>query len=192
VALLASVALVTGNLSTREEIALRKTEDLERSLQQVIPAELHDNSLVHDTITLKNSQGGNTTVYRARREGEIVAFAFETVRPGYSGKIRVLLGIDTTGRIISTRVLSHTETPGLGDKIEIAKDPWILSFNDLLLGNPSEEGWKVKKDGGRFDQFTGATITPRAVVAAIHDGLVLYRDHRDEFLAETPKKASKP
>jgi len=113
--------------------------------------------------------------------------AFETARKGYSGEIRLLLGIDENGKLLGVRVLKHTETPGLGDKIEVNRSDWITRFNGLSLGNPPEAQWAVKKDGGPFDQFAGATITPRAVVNGIRDGLRLFAAHRKTLLEESSK-----
>lgn len=107
---------------------------------------------------------------------------FQTSARGYSGEIQVLLGVDPEGRILGVRVIRHTETPGLGDKIELAKSDWVLAFNGRSLGDPPPERWAVKKDGGVFDQFTGATITPRATVKAVKEGLVLFAAHREEIL----------
>ncbi|MFP4495843.1 MAG: RnfABCDGE type electron transport complex subunit G [Halochromatium sp.] len=123
------------------------------------------------------------TVYRALDGLDVTAVAFETRGQGYAGPIRVLLGIGADGRILGARVLSHSETPGLGDKIEISRDDWITRFNGLSLGDPPPARWAVKKDGGVFDQFSGATITPRAVVAAIKSGLEIFAAERDALTA---------
>jgi len=181
--LIAAALLVMGDLATHEAIALRKAEDLTASLAQVIPPELHDNDLLADAMTLTDGDGKPLTVYRAARGGAVTAFACEVEGQGYAGPIRVLLGIDAEGRILGARVLAHTETPGLGDKIEVNRDDWILAFNGRALGDPPPERWAVKKDGGDFDQFSGATITPRAVVAAIRSGLELFDAHRDRLSA---------
>src|SRR5690606_7665772 len=101
---------------------------------------------------------------------------------GYSGTIRLLVGIDAEGRLTGVRVLQHNETPGLGDKVELRKDDWILGFDGLSLRNPVASGWQVKKDGGDFDQFVGATITPRAVVAAVYNALQFFDLNRENLL----------
>ncbi|HEY5791334.1 MAG TPA: RnfABCDGE type electron transport complex subunit G, partial [Gammaproteobacteria bacterium] len=106
-----------------------------------------------------------------------------TAPDGYSGAIRMLVGIRADGRVAGVRVISHKETPGLGDKIEPGKSDWSRSFVGRALGNPGSASWRVRKDGGVFDQFTGATITPRAVVAAVHRALLYYRDHREALFA---------
>src|SRR5690606_16593793 len=123
-----------------------------------------------------------------RKGGQITGFILPAVAPeGYSGDIRMIIGIDVDGRIAGVRVTSHAETPGLGDKVELRKHPWILSLNDRSLGDPASEQWAVKKDGGVFDQFTGATITPRAVVSKVRDTLQFYREHRAELLKQASK-----
>jgi len=116
--------------------------------------------------------------------------AFETVGQGYGGAIRVLLGVDKDGRILGARVLAHTETPGLGDKIEVDRDDWILDFDGKSLGEPPPERWAVKKDGGDFDQFSGATITPRAVVKSVKQGLELFAAHRDALTASAVQQTA--
>lgn len=173
----AAILLAGGNLLTADEIRLRAIEDLQASLTQVIPAAIHDNSPVADALVVDG-----TTVYRATRDGIVTGIAFETVGKGYAGDIRVIMGIDTDGRILGARVVSHTETPGLGDKIEVQRSDWITRFTGLSLGDPPEDKWKVKKDGGPFDQFSGATVTPRAVVNAVRDGLKFFSTHRTRLL----------
>lgn len=184
-ACMAGAALVLGNIDTKADIQLRKAEDLQASLQQVIPAEMHDNNILEETLTVDNN-GEPLLVYRATKASKPVAFAYEVVKPGYSGDITLIMGIDATGKIIGVRVVSHTETPGLGDKMETAKDDWIFDFDGLSLGNPAVEQWKVKKDGGQFDQWTGATITPRAIVTAVKEGLEMYQQHQ-QLLLEMPE-----
>jgi electron transport complex protein RnfG len=184
-AMFASAALVLGDLRTRDDIALRQSEDLKRSLEQVIPAGLHDNEPVADSLELPGPSGRSRRIYVARRDGLATAAAFETAGQGYSGDIRLIMGVSSTGEVLGVRVLAHAETPGLGDKIEIEKDDWIKSFDGRSLDNTVTPEWAVKKDGGRFDQFTGATITPRAVVQAVHEGLRFFRENRTAIMAET-------
>jgi electron transport complex protein RnfG len=168
---------------TKEPIEKSELEDLRHSLEQVIPASIHDNNPAADTMQLK-LDGKNLLVYRARRANRVTGVAFEASRRGYSGEIRVLLGIDANGKLLGVRVLQHTETPGLGDKIEVNKSDWITRFTGKSLGDPPEAQWAVKKDGGPFDQFAGATITPRAVVNGVRDGLQLFAAHRNTLLEE--------
>ncbi len=185
IAMICSAALVLGNLRTRDAIAARQAEDLQRSLEQVLPATLHDNRLLDDAIVIE-SDGHPRTVYVARKEGVVTGAAFEIVGKGYSGDVVSIMAVDASGTILGVRVTRHSETPGLGDKIEIKKTPWIESFNGHSLGNPDEKGWAVKKDGGIYDQFTGATITPRAVVASVQEGLQFFTAHRPEITADKP------
>ena len=122
-------------------------------------------------------------IYIAKKEQRIVAVAYQIIAPdGYAGPIALMLGINIKGEILGVRIISHKETPGLGDKIEEKKDDWILSFDGLSSGNTKRDDWAVKKDGGRFDQFSGATITPRSVVKAIQRGLDFFDLHKTEIL----------
>ncbi|MBN2886932.1 MAG: electron transport complex subunit RsxG [Chromatiaceae bacterium] len=188
--LIAAALLVIGDLATHEAIALRKAEDLTASLAQVIPPALHDNDLLADVMTLTDGNGKPLSVYRAAQGSTVSALAYRVVGQGYAGPIEVLLGVDAKGRILGARVLAHTETPGLGDKIELNRDDWILAFNGRTLGDPPPARWAVKKDGGDFDQFSGATITPRAVVGAIRTGLEFFDVHRDSLTAAISRISS--
>lgn len=182
-ALVAAALLVMGDIATRDAIAEREAEDLLASLAQVIPPALHDNDLLADTLVLEASGGGALTVYRGRQGFDVTAVAYSVTGKGYAGPIEILLGIDPAGRVLGARVLSHTETPGLGDKIEIARNDWITSFDGRSLGDPPAAEWAVKRDNGIFDQFSGATITPRAVVQAVRGGLETFASYRDTLTA---------
>jgi electron transport complex protein RnfG len=184
--LAATLLLTLAYGVTKGPIEQSALEDLRHSLEQVIPASSHDNNPAADTLQLQ-LDGKSLLVYRARQGRHVTGVAFETVRKGYSGDIRVLLGIDERGKLLGVRVLKHTETPGLGDKIEVARSDWIKRFTGLSLGNPPDAQWAVKKDGGSFDQFAGATITPRAVVGSIRDGLRLFAAHRETLLQEASR-----
>jgi electron transport complex protein RnfG len=173
--------LAVTNRITSADIALRAMEDRQNSLGQVIPASLHDNNPVADTITLTDDQGQPLTVYRALAKGQVTGVAYEINGSGYAGQIKLMLGVAADGKVLGVRVLAHKETPGLGDKIEVKKGNWIQRFTGLTLGNPPVEKWKVKKDGGEFDQFTGATITPRGVVGAVRDGLAFFTAHQTQM-----------
>jgi len=171
---------------TKEPIEQSALEDLRHSLEQVIPASIYDNNPAADTVQLQ-IDGKSLLVYRASKANHVTGVAFETSRKGYSGEIRVLLGIDENGKLLGVRVLKHTETPGLGDKIEVTRSDWITRFTGKSLGDPPDAQWAVKKDGGPFDQFAGATITPRAVVNGIRDGLRLFAANRKTLLEEVSK-----
>jgi len=165
------VMLAITDQVTAKDIAARALEDKVNSLSQVIPASIHDNNPVNDSIAMQNAHGKELTVYRAIKEGKVTGVAYEIHGSGYAGEMKLMLGVDAEGKVLGVRVLAHKETPGLGDKIEVKKGDWILRFTGLSLANPLPEKWKVKKDGGQFDQFAGATITPRGVVKAVREGL---------------------
>lgn len=186
-ALLSSTLLSLGDLVTKDAIALRRSEDVTNLLEQVVPPDTHDNNLLSDTATFDPSELGEDAlvVFRARRQDKVQAVAYETSVPGYAGPIVLVMGVDRDGSILGVRVVSHAETPGLGDKIETAKSDWLLSFNGRSLSNTESEGWAVKKDGGEFDQFTGATITPRRAVTAVRRGLEFFDKHRLKLLDES-------
>ena len=182
VALLTSAALAFGNHATHDDILQAEERDLQASLAQVLPAGFADNDLLKDTVKITGSDGKAVTVYRARRAGKVKGAVFQVSGRGYAGEIVVLIGIDATGNMLGARVVKHSETPGLGDKIEAAKANWIRDFEGKSLASPPAEKWAVKKDGGVFDQFAGATITPRAVVKAVKGGMEFFAAHHTEIL----------
>jgi len=170
--------------STSAAITENERQVLLRNLYALLPRDKLDNDIATDTLQLPASALLGTddasTVYRARLGGEPVAAIFNSVAPdGYNGKILLLVGVYIDGRLAGVRVVKHAETPGLGDAVEIRKSPWINDFAGKSLANPTPERWRVKRDGGDFDQFTGATITPRAVVAAVRNTLLYYRQNAD-------------
>ena len=165
--------LIAGTyLSTRDKIALEKRRAEEKALLEIVPRSRHDNSMLDETIAVgPEAQGLGLTeekrIYVARSAGEVGAVVIPATAPdGYTDAIDLIVGVNADGSIAGVRALSHKETPGLGDKVDIKKSDWILGFEGHSLDNPGISGWAVKKDKGVFDQFTGATITPRAVVAA--------------------------
>jgi electron transport complex protein RnfG len=190
-ALLTSFLLGVGDLATRHSIAARLDEDMQASLRQVLPDGVYDNDPLRDTLTLASdlSETGQTQtlVHVARKNGAATAVAYQAIAPdGYAGPITLILGIDAQGHILGVRVIAHTETPGLGDRIELGKSNWILSFDGRSREYPGEARFKVKKDGGEFDQFSGATITPRKVVKAVWQALGFYEKHKAEWFAASP------
>ncbi|MDD4930210.1 MAG: RnfABCDGE type electron transport complex subunit G [Gallionella sp.] len=189
VALVTTAALAFADKSTSVDIAAAQARDMQQSLTQVLPGR-YDNDLLKDTVLLA-TQSEEVTVYRARRVGRVEAVVFKVSGPGYAGPIDCMMGIDRGGHITGVRVIKHKETPGLGDKIEPAKGRWIYDFEDKSLGNPSADKWYVKKDGGVFDQFAGATITPRGVVRAVKGGLDFFEKNRVQLLDETVVKGGK-
>jgi len=180
----AMVALIHD--ATAERIAANHRAFLLKSLHILVPSEQHDNDLFTDVITVTNKEllGSNkpVRVYRARRNENPVAAIINAVAPdGYSGSIELLVAIRYDGSLAGVRVIKHKETPGLGDSIEASRSDWILGFNNRSLTNPEKKGWAVKRDGGIFDQFTGATISPRAIVNAVYRSLLYFDTHRDEL-----------
>lgn len=174
---------------TEDRIAANEREALLKSLHAIVPPALHDNDLSADTITETSKELLGTTkpvtVYRARKDGKPIAAILTPIAPdGYNGAIKLLVAIGYNGDIFGVRVISHHETPGLGDAVDIDKSDWITEFKGHSLGNPGELGWHVKRDGGDFDQFTGATITPRAVVNAVYNSLQYFKLHRDELFVK--------
>lgn len=173
---------------TAPQIAKNERHVLTSTLNDVLPPEAHDNDLLDDAITVQAPERLGTiapvTVYRAYKNDQPAGALFTTVAPdGYSGEIRLLIGVSADGVVTGVRVLAHKETPGLGDYIEIERSDWITDFTLTSLDHPPLEDWDVKRYGGTFDQFTGATITPRAVVRAVKNTLIYFREYRDEIFS---------
>ena len=173
---------------TKDIIAEAQRQALEANLNQLVPADRYDNRITEDAIEVTAPEWLGTdqpvTVYRARKDGQPVAlFATPYAPDGYSGPIQLLIGVYADGTLAGARVLAHKETPGLGDGIEERRSPWILVFTGKSLENPEPARWKVKKDGGVFDQFTGATITPRAVIKATRKFLEYVQTHQARLFA---------
>ncbi|HAS6383799.1 TPA: electron transport complex subunit RsxG [Vibrio vulnificus] len=171
---------------TKDQITLQEQKQLSSVLNQVIPESAHDNLLFESCTLVSDSALGSDKAmpaYIATRNGQATAIAIESVAPdGYNGAIKIITGIDTSGTVLGTRVLSHQETPGLGDKIDLRVTNWITSFTGKQLNDGNYNSWKVRKDGGEFDQFTGATITPRAVVKAVRNTVEFVNTHREQIL----------
>lgn len=171
----------------RVRIAENEREALLHKLHVLIPPGQHDNDILTDALEINAAalSRKTVTVYRARKSGRPVAAVFTPVvaPDGYSGPIKLLVAIHYDGTLAGVRVIAHRETPGLGDPIDETRSGWILKFSGRSLTSPEPKQWKVKKDGGIFDQFTGATITPRAVVKAVYNCLNYFTSHRDEVFA---------
>lgn len=189
-ALVTSLLLAGTYLNTRDRIAESERLLAQRGLLELYPAQTHDNDLLADVLPVPTAYLKTLGLRRpadihvVRNGNQVVGFIVPAVAPdGYSGDIDMIIGINADGTLAGVRVTSHRETPGLGDKIELRKHPWILSFDGRSLGNPSREQWTVAKHGGAFDQFTGATITPRAVVHKVRDALLFYSEYGDQLLA---------
>jgi electron transport complex protein RnfG len=190
------VGLVTvTHALTKERIAANEREATLRSVAAIIPHEQMDNDPLEDQIEVHNPEllGSDTTrVFRIRKGDRPLALVLNPVVPdGYAGPIKLLVSVLVDGTLGGVRVLSHHETPGLGDRIEIAKSDWILAFDGKSLDRPPQKEWKVKRDGGIFDQFAGATITPRAVVKAVKNTLIYIRQ-TEAGLYDRPAETAAP
>ena len=182
--------VVLTNELTRDRIAHQQELEKLRTLQALLPEGSYDNDLVASCklVSSREYLGSDEPMplYTATLKGVHTGYALETVAPdGYSGAIRMVVGTDAKGAVSAVRVLAHKETPGLGDKIELKKSSWIESFTGKSLTADNDATWAVKKDGGEFDAFTGATITPRAVVKAVKNLLRLQQEH-PELLHDAP------
>lgn len=204
--LLGLFAMITAGLlavtqyTTKDKIAAAERKAETRALLEIVPLERHSNDLLADTLpvpaahweALNLKAGGDIHIARDTN-GDLVASIFPVVAPdGYSGAVRLIVGVNRDGSIAGARVISHKETPGLGDKIELKKSDWILSFNGHSLESPPVEQWTVKKNGGYFDQFTGATVTPRAVTKAIKRTLQTFNEVKPQLTAPITTMASEP
>lgn len=181
--------------STAERIADNQRKALLKSLNELVPSNRYDNDIFADTLYADSSEllGSDepVPVYRARKNGWPVAAVLATVAPdGYNGTIRLLVAVNLDGTLAGVRVVQHRETPGLGDSIEAERSDWIQGFRGKSLTDPAKKGWKVKRDGGTFDQFTGATITPRAVVKAVHKALLYFQLDAHSLFEKSPDQAA--
>lgn len=177
--------LVAGTfLGTRDRIHAAQRAAEEKALLQIFPRELHDNAMLDDRLEAPVQDPllqltESRSIYIARRGRRAVAALIPVRAPdGYSGAIDLLVGVHRDGRVAGVRVLRHRETPGLGDAIDHRKSDWLESFRGRSLQDPEPDGWTVRKDGGEFDQFTGATITPRSVVKATARALAYAQANR--------------
>lgn len=173
---------------TADKIAEAERQAQLQALSEILPAQAYDNDLLTSSIELDDPLLGNKgsiTAYIATKEQQPSAIILQATAPdGYSGAINLLIGIGIDGKLAGVRVLQHKETPGLGDKIELSKSNWITSFNGKSLDNPTPERWTVKKERGEFDQFAGATITPRAVVKAVQRALQFFDANKQQIFAD--------
>jgi len=191
---------ITDSL-TADKIAENQVAMLLKALNEIAPKNSYDNDLIASKVIINKVGIGfmnNTPVYLATKANQPATAIFEvTTNKGYSGAITLLVGVNASQKTVTgVRVVKHKETPGLGDKMEIPKTPpnqtpWVLSFNGKSLNNPELVRWNVKKDNGDFDQFTGATITPRAIVNAVKSTLLYAQDNMDALFALDTQEAAK-
>ena len=187
-------ALLSGAyLWTRPAIEASAAEEKMKLVDEVLPRSEYDNALLEDIVMLPPTPElgltDPTTLYRARKAGQPVALVFEAIAPdGYAGKIKLVVAVRADGQVAGVRVTQHKETPGLGDYIEVRKDknksrPWITQFTGLSLAAVADAGWKVRKDGGHFDFYAGATVTPRAVTKAVLKAVKWAEANRNQLFA---------
>lgn len=186
--LVASAALSISYFLTKTPIEESDARAKRMFLNQVVPSNLYDNNLVKDTISVEPNpligNKKNIDIYRAKKNNQVIAVIIETIAPdGYSGEIKTLVGVDQKDKILGVRVITHKETPGLGDYIEVDKSHWIKNFNLKSLDEMGEKEWAVKKDGGDFDYVSGATITSRAVIKSTYKSLLYVKENKKRLFA---------
>jgi len=186
--LVASAALSISYFLTKTPIEESDARAKRMFLNQVVPSNLYDNNLVKDTISVEPNpligNKKNIDIYRAKKNNQVIAVIIETIAPdGYSGEIKTLVGVDQKDKILGIRVITHKETPGLGDYIEVDKSHWIKNFNLKSLDEMGEKEWAVKKDGGDFDYVSGATITSRAVIKSTYKSLLYVKENKKRLFA---------
>lgn len=185
---LATTGLVASiNALTADKIAEQEQLQLTAQLQEVLDPKSYDNQLSQDCVVITDEKLGpyaNQVIYRARKNNKPVAVVIRHVTPnGYSGDINLLTAVLSDDTIAGVRTTKHEETPGLGDKVEVKKSLWITTFKSLTVEGEEDARWAVKKDGGQFDQFTGATITPRAVVGSVKNAVLFAQTNFDDIFA---------
>lgn len=186
VGLLVTALLATAYESTQKDIADAQARDTQQSLEQVLPLGYADNDLLKDAVIQPGPDGAPLRIYRARKQGVVRAVLYELSGKGYGGPVSLVMAVDRDGTVLGVRITHHNETPGLGDKIDAAKTHWVFGFSGKSFRNLPPARWAVKKDGGDFDQFAGATITPRAVVGIVKRGLEYFTAHRATLLGDAP------
>ena len=201
--ILGAFAMVTAGvlaftfLGTKEKIAVEERKAAQKALLDIVPLSRHNNDILNEVWDIPSEHLAQlglpeaSSVHIAKQDGQAVAAIIPAITPeGYSGDIKLIVGINLDGTIAGARVLVHRETPGLGDKIDLNKSDWILSFDGKSLTNPESDLWKVKKEGGEFDQLTGATITPRAVVNRIKTTLEYFEANKAQIFANAQQSTS--
>lgn len=195
-AVLGTAILASTFFMTHDAIVKSEEAEKLKLITQIVPPTLFDNDIIQDTLTIATDpllgNDDSTLAYRARLKGEPSAVVLEAIAPdGYSGKINLILAVRANGELAGVRVVSHKETPGLGDYIELPKNPWIKGFDGKSREVYKDTDWKVKKDGGQFDYMAGATITPRAVVKAVNKALQYFAANRDKLFAANEPSTNK-
>jgi len=185
-AIICTAAVATVNQLTKPAIAKQEQAALIKTINQLIPKDSYDNDVFASCFIISDDKllgkGQSQQVFVAKKAGKPVALMLETSTfKGYAGEIKLAVGIFADGKVAGVRVLRHTETPGLGDKIQTNKSDWIYSFNKRDYQESQKARWEVKKNGGQIDAFTGATITPRAVTLAVKDALIYFAKNKEQL-----------
>ena len=194
-AIITAGAIALTQAATKQRINENREEAQAKALYEIVPKSSINNDLIRDTIRISDASSIGyqqpVDVYIARSQGEVKTVILPVIAPdGYTGNIEMIVGINADGSVAGLRVLAHQETPGLGDKVDLKKSDWVLGFEGQQLKDANDRDWAVKKDGGRFDQFTGATITPRAVTNASKRAVLLFRKHKAQLLNAVPAKVA--
>ena len=185
-AIIATALVAFTNSATKERVEASKRNYTLRKLNELVPADMHDNALDQDKIMVQDAlldKRAEVPIYRVLKDGQVSAVIIASVAPdGYSGRITQLVAVRRDGSLIGVRVIEHNETPGLGDGIDTSKSDWIHIFDEKSLQSPDESRWRVRRDGGEFDQMTSATITSRAVVKATRNALRYFERNKEQLL----------
>ncbi len=180
--------VATTYLVTRDRIAANEKAWLEKSLKPALAGLFFEGSVSESMLVIRSPHDlpgpDDVIIYRLfAEEKPVAALIAVTARDGYAGPIRVLVGVEYDGAVTGIRIVEHRETPGLGDRIVSTRSDWVFQFDGQSLGNPDATGWALKRDGGQFDQLTGASVTPRAVISVVKETLIYFDAHRDEIFA---------
>lgn len=173
---------------TSERIAVNEKAWLEKSLEPALAGLTFEGSVSGSMLVVRTPHDlpgpDDVIIYRVYADDLPVAALFAvTARDGYAGAIRVLIGIEYDGTVTGIRILEHRETPGLGDKIVASRSDWVFQFDGRSLDDPPLAQWSIRRDGGEFDQLTGASVTPRAVIKVTKETLIYFAAHRDEIFS---------
>ena len=187
-AIICTAAVATINQFTKPVIAQQEKMALLKTIDQLIPKSLYVNDIISSCFVVSDDiflgKGQSQQVYLAKKSGTPVALMLETSTfKGYAGEIKLAVGIFADGKVAGVRVIRHTETPGLGDKVQTNKSEWVYAFDNKEYKEDQDYRWEVKKNGGDIDAFTGATITPRAVTFAVKDALIYFNKYHDQLFS---------
>lgn len=180
--------VATTFMLTRDRIAMNEREWLESSLEPALGNVKFDGGVTDSMLVIRAPHQlpgpDDAIIYRVYANDKPAAALFAvTARDGYAGAIRILLGVEFDGSVTGLRILQHRETPGLGDRIVSSRSDWVFQFDGHSLGDPDVDAWMIKRDGGQFDQLSGASVTPRAVITAVRETMIYFAAHRDEIFS---------